>query len=125
MYRNGCWASVMHLGACAELDDAQILVNLADRLRELAEDVAHVAVTVSEVTGRVDPPPSPAAIHDLQKIDALHQSLRDLAQLSDAMACQSPARDTALNNLKLAATRALLKADGSGMRVPLGSVDLF
>lgn len=115
----------MHSTLKTELDDAQILRNMADHLRDLSEEVAQLSTTVSDVTALISPPPSVAIIQSLQRIDALQQSLADLAQLSEAMASQTPTRSAAIQDLKLEATRALLSGNDIAIIPRSGLVDLF
>lgn len=107
------------------MDDARVLRNLAHHLRGLAVDVAHVAGAVCDVTASLDPPPASPAIKQLQKIDALEQSLSDLARLTDALACPASQRDPALKSLQLDTTRALLTHSARSGPKTLGTVDLF
>lgn len=115
----------MHTPLRTDLDDAHILKNMAGYLRDLAEDVARVSLAVSDVTSDMAPPPSMTTIQHLQKIDAVQQSLSDLAQLADAIACQEPMRDAGFQGLKLAVTRALLSPDDIPITVHSGSIDIF
>ncbi|MEP1962922.1 hypothetical protein [Tateyamaria sp.] len=115
----------MHLDLETDLDDAEVLGKMAHHLRKLSEEVAQVAKTVSDVTEGIATFPSNGAITRLQKIDSVQQSLWDLAQLSDALACNVPTRATALQKLKLAETRALLVKDSDAFSACSGTVDLF
>lgn len=107
------------------VDDAGVLRNLAHHLRELATDVGHVAQAVSGVTAAIRTPPACLDIQNLQKIDGLYQSLTDLADLSDALACSPSTRAPALSALKLDTTRALLTEGVHRVPDEPGSIDLF
>lgn len=108
-----------------EIEDSDVLKNMSNHLRNLADEVSLVVSAVSKITKRVDPPPSMTIIQDLQKMDELHQSLFDLAQLTDAMASDPRQRESRFRDLKLAKTRALLCGDKMTHFSDDGAVDLF
>ncbi|WP_299731686.1 hypothetical protein [uncultured Tateyamaria sp.] len=109
----------------ADLNDAHIMENLATRLLDLAEDTAQVGKSVSALTANMTTPMDSGVIQDLQKLDSLQQSLRDLAHLSAALAGPGALRAQALDQLKLKATRTLLDTSASERPTAQGTVDLF
>ncbi|WP_415402972.1 hypothetical protein [Tateyamaria sp. SN3-11] len=68
---------------------------------------------------------SPEHITQLQKIDHLHQSLQDLARLSDALATSGTNRLAVLKQLKMETTRGLLDGVPPSEQTVTGSVDWF
>jgi hypothetical protein len=107
------------------LRDVAVIANMAAHLRGLSRDVAQVSQTVSEVTHALTVVPPVTTIRDLQKIDALYQSLGDLARLCDGLASTGAARDRALRSLQLASTRALLDHTVTTQPPAVGTIDLF
>ncbi|MEM6566546.1 MAG: hypothetical protein AAF665_18995 [Pseudomonadota bacterium] len=115
----------MQASSHVALDDVEILKNMANRLLELASDTAQIGTSVSSLTGSTRASLSPSVIHDLQKLDNLHQSLCDLANLSAALAGPDESRAEALSMLKLGATQTLLHQQINDKPPAGGSVDIF
>lgn len=106
-------------------DISVVLANMSDHLKDLADDVAQIAGAVSDVTTNASDTPSANAIQNLQKIDALMQSLNDLSTLCNVMSAPNSELEAASCNLKLATTKALLMPDSMQNSAIVGAVDLF
>lgn len=105
--------------------DRQTLLNMADRLRTLADDVEDVEAVLSDLTAARHGLGDQSAIQRLQNIDSVCQSLRDLAKLSAALTLTGTQRQHAIDTLRMSATRSLMQDIPQSVPVSAGDVDLF
>jgi len=110
--------------------DGRILKNISLHLDGLADEVTDIELVVSEIMAPEQVSVSNDVVQNLQRFDALSQSLRDLSRLVMALAVRGEDRAVGLKTLQLGATRDLLNgtrvngtSDGGSEQA--GSIDLF
>lgn len=120
MYRDRCGATLTEL-----LPDHSTLARVAAHLGALSDDALYIEHIVGQlVTNREDPITS-SLMQDLQRVDHLSQSLRDVSRLVQALATEGKDRAVGLESLKLAATRNLVSGAARPVAQQSGVVDLF
>ncbi|WP_299041786.1 hypothetical protein [uncultured Tateyamaria sp.] len=102
------------------------LLRMSGLLAEITDDMTHVAQLVSELSTQDAVTLSSAQITDLQTLDRICQSLRDLVVITESLATAPGARPGQAVDVQLATTRSILAPEpGPDDDIVTGSIELF
>lgn len=101
------------------------LLRMSELLANITGDMAHVTRLVSDLSMQHGLELSDAQITDLQTLDRVCQSLRDLVVIAETLAAPDAGTSTT-DHLQLAETRSILAPEPERLdRVMTGSIELF
>ncbi|WP_299626193.1 hypothetical protein [uncultured Tateyamaria sp.] len=105
--------------------DPLTLDRVATHLGSLSDDALYIEHIVAQLIAHQRDSVTSTFVQDLQRLDHLSQSLRDLSRLVQALTADGQDRVHHLNSLKLSATRDLLNDAPKQATQASGVVDLF
>ncbi|WP_299590013.1 hypothetical protein [uncultured Tateyamaria sp.] len=108
-----------------DINFQRVMVNMAGLLDQLAADLESVSDGISELSLSDSANIQSQSIIDFQKLDNLHQSLIDLARLTEALTLRGEMQTLAISSLQLATTKDLLDQESTIQERQAGSLDLF
>jgi hypothetical protein len=98
---------------------------MAAKLEALSSDAVQVEQVVARIVTERATQTDPSVLCDLQRLDYLSQSLRDIARLAQALSLEDQDRAPLLSLIQLASTRALLHEKQVLPAHQPGAFDLF
>ena len=105
--------------------DPLTLDRVATHLGALSDDALYVEHIVAQLIADQQDTITSNLMQDLQRLDHLSQSLRDVSRLVKALTADGPDRVHHLKSLRLSATRELLNGGPKQAKQASGVVDLF